>query len=358
LTDDQIHPDAGSTNPFVAGANRDATKRSYSLRLVQQVAPSGSSRPPNTLYGGQTVQTLSLSQNEAVVIYRVYVPDKGKDDAGGTGLPHITFDLPTGQSITGPELCSYPAVLDGKLPNLASIPDLLTDVPLNTAAYQYPLWLKFFDVQSSEVSRVYNTPLGPVAYETAGSPTSGNGGLASNADNRYIYATIDESLGNVVAIHATFPTAPKTFDRERTMGSGDMRYWSLCTNDANLLTVTSCIYDEQLVRDARGRGIVLVSKAADRPSNARPECGVTWLDWGSGDESLLIYRNMLPLPQADFPHAVQYVPGPPGQHEASVMRAYYPYASHMMRAQFEALGCPVSPEALPSIVTKPPASTT
>jgi hypothetical protein len=230
----------------------------------------------------------------------------------------------------------------------------LADVPLNTSAFQNLLWLKFFDLQSSEVNRVYNTPLGPAVYELAGSPTSGGGGFLSNQDNRYIYASISQQLGNVVALHATLPSTPSTAGGEATMSSGDMRYWSVCSNDGNTLVVFDCLYDEQVLRDSQNRGVILVSKAADRPANATPMCGVSWLEWGASNTGVLIWRNMLPQPQAQFPYAVQYVPGPPGQHEAQVMGPYYPYASHMQKAAFEALGCPVSADALPSVVTPPP----
>ena len=159
-----------------------------------------------------------------------------------------------------------------------------------------------------------------------------------------------------MAIHARIPKTPTTYYGDATMGSGDMRYLSLCSNDANATTVFACVYDQQIVRDAQGRGIVAVSKPADRPANAYPQCGVTWLDWGTSDSATLILRNMLPASQAQFPNAIQYVPGPPGAHEAQVMGPYYPYGSHMSRAAFEALGCPVSADALPSVAGSPPPS--
>jgi hypothetical protein len=191
-------------------------------------------------------------------------------------------------------------------------------------------------------------------YELAGSPTSGGGGFLSNQDNRYIYASISQQLGNVVALHATLPATPSTAGGTATMGGGDMRYWSLCSNDGNTLAVFDCLYDEQVARDAQDRGVILVSKAADRPANATAMCGVSWLNWGRSDTGVLIWRNMLPRPEDQFPYAVQYVPGPPGQHEAEVMARYYPYGTHMQKATFEALGCPVSADALPSAVTPPP----
>jgi hypothetical protein len=35
------------------------------------------------------------------------------------------------------------------------------------------------------------------------------------------------------------------------------------------------------------------------------------------------------------------------------MGAYYPYGEHMQKSAFEALGCPVSANALPSIAPSP-----
>ena len=353
LTDFQISPNTGSTNVFLAGANRGSTSRNYSVRLVQQTAPTSSAmRAPNTLYGGAMLGTVPVSQADALIVYRVYVPDIGLDDTGGVGLPNITFELANGTKLTGKNACNY-SVGNG-LPNLNLVPDPITLLPVNsTGVYANLQWLKFFDTQQAEADRLYTTPLGPVAYETIGDPTSGTGGFASNVDNRYISASISESFGNVVAIRAQIPTTPSTYYANATMGSGDMRYLSLCSNDPNTLAVFACVYDEEITRDSQGRGVILVSKPADRPSNAYVACGVTWLDWGASDQDLLVLRNMLPLAQAQFPNAIQYVPGPPGSNEASVMGAFYPYGTHMQRTAFESLGCPVSASQLPTYVPQP-----
>ena len=49
LADVQIAPDPGSSNPFAAGADRTATRRSWSVDVVGGAAP-GSGRAPNTIY--------------------------------------------------------------------------------------------------------------------------------------------------------------------------------------------------------------------------------------------------------------------------------------------------------------------
>jgi hypothetical protein len=352
LTDFEIAPNAGSTNPFVVGANRAATARSFSLKMVQQTAPAGT-RSANMLYAGQRLGTIAASQNEAVVIYRVYVPDSGLDDTGGVGLPNITFDYASGQSLTGLPLCNAVAALDYTLPNLNTVPDPVQNLSLPAPTQTDLSWQKFFNTEAAEAYRVAGLPGGFAAYEQVNSAGGSSGGFASNADNRYIYADISESYGNVVAIHTKFPSTPKTFAGEATMGSGDMRYFSICSNDENLTTVFACLYDEEVPQDARGNGVIAVSMPADRPSNATAACGVAWLDWGTDDQALLIFRNMLPLAQSAFPEAIQYIPAPPGFNETSVMGAYYPYGQHLQKSAFEALGCPVSANALPSIAPSP-----
>jgi hypothetical protein len=352
LTDVEMQPQPGSTNPFVTGADRNAVARDYQLKLIAAVAPTDATqRAPNTLYSSQSVGPLTVTFNLAIVFYRVYVTDSG---AAATTLPHISFELPGGKTINGPTICSALDKLSFAIPDLAKVPDPIADLPVNTAAFSNLLWLKFLSLQASQANRVYATPLGPLAYELVGSATTGNGGFGSNRDNRYIYAAISQRLGDVVAIHARFPQAPKTSDGRSPVPSGQMRYWSLCSNDNNTVVVFDCLYDEQVARDAKGRGVILVSKPEDRPSNATTACGVSWMDWGSADNALLLYRNMLPLPEAQFPYAVQYVPSPPGQYEAQTMGPYFPYGTHMARADFEKLGCPVSADQLPEVVTPPP----
>lgn len=354
LADYEIAPAVGSENPFLPGADRQPPERSFSVRVVAGAAPASGPREPNTLYSAQPLGPVQLPTNLAVVLYRTYVPDAGRDAAGGTGLPRISFVSANGTKLSGLQACSEPSVLEAVLPDLGNLPDPISDIPINTAAYPDLLWLQFYNLQAAQASRVFNTPLGPAVYELIGSPESGGGGFLSNRDNRYIYAAMSQLLGELVVVHAKFPTTPKTTAGNATMGEGDMRYWSLCTENANTTAAYSCLYDEQLVRDSQGRGVIVVSKPEDRPANATAACGVTWLDWGIGDTSLLLLRNMLPLSKQQFPYAIQYIEGAPGQREAEVMGPYYPYARHLMRNAFEALGCPVSADDFPSVVTPPP----
>lgn len=94
--------------------------------------------------------------------------------------------------------------------------------------------------------------------------------------------------------------------------------------------------------DANGNYTIVVSRAADMPTNATATCGrgfITWSDAGDGaghtNDGLLIMRNM--LPSADFPNAIQNTKTPGD--ESTVIGPYLPTITYTTTAAFEALGC-------------------
>jgi hypothetical protein len=348
LADIRIDPQPGATQPFAAGARRDGDARDYRVRVIAGVPPDDPARrQANTLYSYAVAGNSRVPSPVAVVIYRVYVPDDGYDLAGGAGLPQLGVPLPNGTVLRGSDACSaleplptLPAadVLNSLDPPVETQPNLSASTDLR--------WLKFIDLQSAQSHRFDAVPvLGSVVPQLLGQDEKSTGGFASNVDNSYIFATVSQTLGSMAVITARFPTAPRTHDGERVMGDGQLRYWSLCTNEANSQRYIDCLYDEQVTRVQGDRAIVLVSRAQERPANAVAECGVNWLNWGPFTSSLLIYRHM--LPRADFAQAIQNIPGPAGMHEQEVMGDYYPNGTHLSKADFEALGCPVNPDAIP-----------
>ena len=92
VNDVQTRPDAGSRNPFLPGAFRAGQRhRSYTLTLRNELPPSDPAlREPNTLYVGVT------GQARQGIVYRVYVPDRGRDLTGGVGLPEAELHLADG----------------------------------------------------------------------------------------------------------------------------------------------------------------------------------------------------------------------------------------------------------------------
>jgi hypothetical protein len=116
------------------------------------------------------------------------------------------------------------------------------------------------------------------------------------------------------------PTFPNTRPAPPRMPGGQLRYFSMCQNDAQTQRFIACATDDQ-TRINRDRFMnYVVSVPGQRPSNARAACGMTWLPWGPQAGGVLIYRHMLPDP--GFAQAVHRVPAQ-GK-EKAVMGDYFP----------------------------------
>jgi hypothetical protein len=90
----ELLPDPRSTNPFLPGANWDATNRNNTLKIRFTAPPDGSNHfvpgaGNNVIYAG----TLENGEPNRVglIVLRIYVPSLGYDKTGGVGLPLITY---------------------------------------------------------------------------------------------------------------------------------------------------------------------------------------------------------------------------------------------------------------------------
>jgi len=121
---------------------------------------------------------------------------------------------------------------------------------------------------------------------------------------------------------------------------------TLYTGDSQGGTFLYRVYVPDAGRDQKG-GVplpkpdggytIVVSTAEQRPANARPECGVTWLPWGPQTQGLLIYRHMLADPS--FAQAIQNVPQPGA--ELDTMGDYYPSGEYLAGpGDFGTTACP------------------
>jgi hypothetical protein len=362
IADSEIVPDEGSLNPFLPAASRYGEPRRYTVRVVPDSAPEDpSQRKPNTLYAGQK----GVRYFHGRVIYRIYVPDQGTSMAGNVDLPAVTIVLPGGQELSSADACEF---LERSRLGLG-INEKLTDArgfdAVSARSGTNPLvWTKFIGFGPTAVSIAQYAPIVadlPLAdaWQAISAAIMDNGigtggGLLSNRDNAYVSATANRSFGEIAVISAKAPRTPQTYANLLTMQAAQLRYWSLCTNDVYTQRYFDCVYDEQVPRDKDGYYTIVISSLDQRPANARPECGVAWLNWGPRADSLLILRNMLPDPT--FTHAVQNVTIA-NQEEREVMGDYYPYGLHLGRGEFEALSaepggdannCQVNAESLRS----------
>ncbi|SHH16801.1 hypothetical protein SAMN04488068_2792 [Hydrocarboniphaga daqingensis] len=334
LHDALIQPDAGSRNPFIDGAERAARPRRWTVQVRAEAVPAR--RAANTLYAGP-------EQRDIALLYRVYVPDQGRGRTGGVDLPQAQLRLADGRLLAADDSCVRAEVNREAMPNtVAPRPAYLLarERPLKAGALPdafpatQPLqWHAFYD------ARV----VAACAYlgECGGQPER-KGGVYSNPDNAYLWAMTSRRLGPVLVLQGTMPRVPATRSGRARFQAGDLRYWSLCNYEAYTQRASACVYDEQVPLDAKRRYTVVVSRAADRPRNARAECGVAWVDWGEAgdgaghdDDGMLFLRNMLPSP--GFAQAVQNT-RTPGD-EAAVLGDYLPGAVYTDTAGFEQRGC-------------------
>lgn len=288
LDDLRIDPDPGSVNPFRPGADRAATERSFTVRVLPGPRPE---RPaPNTLYADSGL---------ALIIYRVYRADEGRDPLGGEPLPEITVHGADGPRVL-PACTADQGATDTSAARLSSGQRL----PANVPGPDYRVWSK----------------------------TSGDGVFA-NPDNTYLASHVAPRAGQVAVVRAKLPTTPATYRGQVTMAPAQLRYWSMCSNELATTRVSACVVDDETPVDERGWFTVVVSDPADRPANATRDCGVAWLPT-TGITTTLLMRNM--LPDKDFAQAIQRAPeGDP----ASGMGDYHPRTELRATAEFEAIGC-------------------
>jgi len=345
VMDVDIAPDAGSQNPYLSG-NHDGGS-AYTLRVVQGETPA--QRAPNTVYLGPADKV-----DRSPMLLRHYIPETGDDLTGGAGLPSVTLVMPDGTRMGGQAACDAlgspapddprrilisPALAQADYDRMLKDPEVAENY-LRTKKEDWDVFwdprINLMAFMSPRLQEVMKTAAA-VGFIPKGS------GFYANLDNQYVSIALNEDFGEVVVLEAQMPRIP---DRGTDMAQPeqyDLRYWSLCSNESLVTTrFSDCIYDSEVTLGADRSYRIVVSKAANRPANARPECGVSWLDWGDAGDgaghpqiTTLLLRNMAPNPA--FGAAVQDIPGP-GQ-EAATMGPYLPKPVYTSKALFDGRGC-------------------
>ena len=346
LADVETAPLPGSTNPFLPGHRRDLKRRSYRVEVRDAVPPAaGQPHDANTLYARPA------GDAPIELLYRVYEPDKGLRLAGGGGLPGPELRLADGATLRAGAACAAINDPDRSIPVLTT-PESQWAIathapgcdPAKGPAVDPPRWKRFFNLDYARAGFALGcTDAAEQAHEQI--PHEDRGGFYGNGDIRYLYAPISRGYGPVLVVQAKMPAFPQTYRGARTMGTGQVRFWSMCSTEGPVTTRTEdCLADRQVPLSAERRFRIVVSRPQDRPSNATRRCGVAWLRWalrgdaaGNPDFGFLIIRNMLAAP--DFDQAIQRI-GRSGT-EQQVMGDYFPHGTYTSKAGFQKLGCPV-----------------
>ena len=344
VADYLIKPNAGSGNPFLPGADRSVANRDYSLGVVD--ARPDPNQPVGMNIVGHTRDQLhapkyGAAPGQQVVLYRIYARDNGTDETGNGGLPIPVLTLADGKVLKGVEACGalrvrQPLQLD---PAAMAVPMGQYHEMLEAAAKRSPTfpattpptWYQQLD-RDALYGIYLGTPPNPDARKS-------EGGFYPNLDNQYIRTIVNRRLGKVFVLRAKAPTTPHTVKGDPRMGDGELRYWSWCSNQGFANTrVNQCVHDENIPVGPDGYYTLVLSRAADRPRNATPQCGVAWLPMaddgdgaGDADVTVLQLRNMLGA--GAFKHAVQNV-----ENQATMARdmaEYYPQGRYISPSAFE-----------------------
>jgi hypothetical protein len=312
VTDVDVVPSSGR-NPFLPGAMR-SKRGTYEVHVVPGPRPDDpAQRQPNTLYAGEGLN--GEPQAAATVIYRLYLPEG--DRYGRSGLPVVEHQLP-GAGSAGPlPSCEVARPADDGTLNDA-VRSSSVPAPSPGVAAQEPSW-------GVSRSRPQPNSVGPATVYT------GNVFFA-NFDNEYLSLLVGRQAGEVVAFRAKAPTFPRTRGKPR-MGTGQLRYWSFCTNDFPTTRYVACVADEAARLDGDGYVTVVISDAAHKPAGLRATDN--WLPAGPYADYFILYRHM--LPDSGFAEAVQRVPN--GAEPATTMGAYYPEPVVCSRDAFESDRC-------------------
>jgi hypothetical protein len=356
LRDDQIEPDAGSINPFRTDQPRDGSPRSYTVRILSGPVPSDG-RAPNTIY------TLTDDPDASLhLAMRNYVADTGYDGTGNArleqvrvdGLPEVTLVLADGSELTGQEMCDavgakHPAESPGY--EVRPWDELVkgSDDPENAPAQPTPVWELFWNTPYSITGMFTPDP----ATRVANFPVDDSGGFLNNPDTRYVTSTFSLGFGPVIVVRGKMPTFPPTHQGNTAwLPDTEVRYWSACMGAAPPSGAGwDCVFDESTPVDDEGMYTLVVSRPENRPSNAREECGFTWVNFGQGEGDYTGARPWVGFmylrymtPNADWAESPNRVPAPtptnPYPQEAYVMKEYLPRAHYETREEFESHGCP------------------
>ncbi len=363
----QIAADENAENTFIPQANRNTSKRGFTLKLVEQVKPAVPAA--NTLYL-RPASAESYGEYTPELRYRVYFPDRGQDVLGGVGYPKAhALELADGSVITGEEnICRVinTNTSTGDLSETAlplSLLKVLVDSAPNPArapAQEVPTWERFFNVPYSHIG-LFMLPGGEKTRSQIPVPRpdgGGGGSLAGTIANAYVatYLSHETKDREVAVTTVKVANTPKTFDGHERLNAIEpiqAQYWSMCTNvDVSGVGNTEegfptgvrqgmCHNDETVVLNSDRFTRIVHTSIANRPQNATNACGWSWLNSGPNDGFGRPVTQVLLRPglsgESDFAENSVNVLYPGTEQE--VMGDYLPVTKYMSVAEFEAMGC-------------------
>lgn len=400
IVDVDIEPDSGHTNPFRVGADRNAKDRHYHLVFdlkagnAVELNPQAMLAPEYRVPGNKRVGgpfAFSGPQGDGVIIpsvvwLRYYAPDKNVGSLGGVDFPRALLKLKTGETFW---LQSDFSLTDERwnlaVPGFSTPPEEPKDFigpavgwfkifgfwRIYALGASYPLVRPWGLLPKSWAEKLINS-LDECYFGRGPNMTPpGNHELCASGMNYITYLVRVMWLGEnkLYALTGKLPITPKTRDGESIATTGEARYWSIChigngEDKKYPGLVYGCLMDDEILTDSNNNYIMVFSRGSERPSNAKPECGVTWQDFGPESRQSFTIRWMSVMPDDYLPEFAPHqnsIPWETGDwaspnfdpsimfynNQDGFMKEYQPLVHYLSKEEFEALGCPVDPKKIP-----------
>ena len=404
IADVDIEPLPGHTNPYRLGANRNATNRSYrvefdlvtgdptSLNGNAHIYPYRESNNINYRKGAMMVCQGPLGSKSIVgtpitenygdinlgcLWIRIYCPDDNTDALGGVPMPKVHFELPNGTKyFIGSDFSNLTNRVNTTAPNR-----VVVSQPNSNFGPNYG-WTKSFGITSGILNGIaqangwYNQKQNIRDIELGWSgrgynqPAPGNIEPHATTNNyiSYLGKALTVPPGMVAVLTGKLPTFPSTRNGEPTMTAGQVRYWSIIGVDQDPFSpfpssTVNAISDDEVIIDSNRNYVIAYSNINDKPNNANPSNGVSWVDWGTQSYLGLITRWTCVAPEWYFPFAphennlsYSIADWASPNYDSTLiglnwrngfMKCYLPKVHYMTKAEFEAIGTNVTAENVP-----------
>ena len=396
IVDVDIDPAPGHTNPFRAGADRNAERRSYRVEF-EMVAGHGPTvepayrepfhRAPGNRRRASAIQYQGpLGSNgrlpgahgrgpwdDGTLWVRYYAPDRARGPLAGVPLPRITYLTPAGEPyfvLSENRLReerqinqTYRASTNGEAGRPAQSPD--------------QGWNRELGIFNSGIIGLFQATGKTTAADKAQGRALVRGltargedlpppGDAMSSNSRvpyiaYLNRGLNLERGHVMAITGRMPRFPGTLAGQPRMAGGQVRYLSFTLYpDINILSPEGAgiphnsIMDEEMRLNPQGFYTLLYARAPDRPRNADAP-GVSFQDYGPQGASGIVIRWLTVHPEwrdaritpdsANIGYAEsnwlseRYNPRIVGlNNQAGLLGEYQPLVHYMPREVFEQRG--------------------
>jgi hypothetical protein len=398
IVDVDIDPLPNNVNPFRIGVDRNATNRKYrvtfDLAVGNPVKLNPNFKPPHyriagnhrivgaIMYQGPWGTDENYGHHRGAwdvgqLWLRYYAPDKPSGNLGGVPLPKIHYQLPDGRKFF---LNADWKPFERRINKSKPAKWTFSEEPVGLEGAKEG-WDKLFGIFRNIVSGIvrYTDCCDRDYARKLDLGVTGRGEEQPPPNNYSPSATVCTYIdylgrgmsigsGKVAVFTGKLPTFPATRNGEAEIKAAQARYWSLSSygveldSDGYVGPVYTSVMDDELILDSKRNYTIVYSRKEDRPSNAKAENGITWIDWGTSSRQGFMLRWLSVYPQWSFALSPNQAHLPWSSNWASksyqkksigynnhkgFLKNYLPQIYYASKSDFEALGNEIKVDRLP-----------